>query len=264
VSEVSLALANSSAGGWNDAANPPRSLALGITTDWVIFSLFVVGLAWIPFWLGSNRMIPWGINAVIFPGLAALYELSLLTRGTPHPVPLRQIRLSVVLFTTAVAWVILQNVTWMPAGWQHPIWQLASEVLDRPIAGSISVDRSLTALALLRLMTAASVFWLALQLGRDAARARCLIWFVVAIASVYTAVGILALGFMPNGRVFADLDASKVMTSTFVNQNHYVTYAGIGFVSGPADRCSDAQSSDENPNGRFGDHSSRRQELEPS
>ena len=35
------------------------------------------------------------------------------------------------------------------------------------MAGSISVDRDLTSIALLRLLTAASTFWLALQLSRD-------------------------------------------------------------------------------------------------
>src|SRR5437899_7707427 len=123
----------------SEPANPPRRRGFGITTDGVFLALFVGGLAWVPFWLGSNRPIAWGINAVIFPGLAALYELSLLLRGAPHPVAIQRIRVSVVLFAAAVIWVILQNATWVPAGWQHPIWQLASEVLGRPVAGSISV-----------------------------------------------------------------------------------------------------------------------------
>jgi hypothetical protein len=214
-----------------EAANPSRSRALGITTEWVFFALLVAALAWVPFWLGSNRLIAWGINAVLFPGLAALYELSLVVRGAPHPVAIQRIRLSVVLFAAVVIWVILQNVTWIPAGWQHPIWQLASDVLGRPVAGSISVDRSLTTVAVLRLTTAASVFWLTLQLSRDAARARLLIWSVAGISAVYAAVGIFALGFMPNGRVFAELEPLKLVTSTFVSQNHYVTFSGIGFIS---------------------------------
>ena len=89
---------------------------------------------------------PWGINAVIFPGLAALYELSLILRGASHPVAIERVRLAGVLFGVAAAWALLQNATWMPVSWQHPIWQLASEVLGRPVLGSISVDRSLTQL----------------------------------------------------------------------------------------------------------------------
>jgi O-antigen ligase len=37
---------------------------------------------------------------------------------------------------------------------------------------------------------------------------------------------------MPNGRIFAVLPRGpSVITSTFVNQNHYVTFAGIGFIA---------------------------------
>ena len=151
----------------------PRTGLVAVSTEWVFFGLFVAGLAWVPYWLGSDRLIPWGINALLFPGLAALYELSLLVRGAPHPVPIRRVWLSAVLLGVVAAWILLQNATWMPVGWHHPIWELASDVLERPLAGSISVDPSLTTIALLRLLTAASVFWLALQLRpRPSAGAR--------------------------------------------------------------------------------------------
>src|SRR6266536_2227532 len=215
----------------SEAASLPRSRAFGITTERIFLVLFVCALAWVPYWFGSNRPIAWGINAIIFPGLAALYELSLLLRGVPHPVGIRRIGLSAVLFALAVTWVIVQNVTWTPSGWQHPIWQLTSEALGQHVAGSISIDRDLTALALLRLMTAAGTFWLALQLGRDAGRARFLIWSVVAISAIYAAVGLFALGFLPNGRVFGELPALKFVSSSFVSQNHYVTFAGMGFIA---------------------------------
>ena len=148
--------------------------------------------------------------------------------------PIKRIRVSAVLFALVVVWIVLQNVTWMPAAWQHPIWQLASDVLSWPVAGSISVDRDLTAIALLRLLTAASTFWLALQLSRDGMRARLLIWSVVGISACYAAIGLFALGFLPNGRVFAEFGAIKFVTSTFVNQNNYVTFAGIGLIAAVA------------------------------
>ena len=119
----------------DEAASPPRSRAFAITTEGVIFFLFVCGLAWVPYWLGSNRLIAWGINALLFSGLAALYELSLLVRGAPHPVPIKRIRVSAVLFAIVLVWIVLQNVTWMPATLQHPIWQLASDVLELASGG---------------------------------------------------------------------------------------------------------------------------------
>jgi O-antigen ligase len=219
---------------WDEAARRSRRPTFVISTEWVFLGLFVAGLAWVPYWYGSNRLIAWGVNAVIFPGLAALYELSLLVRGAEHPVPLRPIRASAILFAAVVAWILLQNSPWMPLALQHPIWGLASDVLSWPLAGRISVDPDLTAIALLRLLTAASAFWLALQLSRDAAPARLLIWSVVAIAACYGAAGLFALGALPNGRLFAELGRNNFMTSTFVNQNNYVTYAGISLIAAVA------------------------------
>lgn len=214
-----------------EATNSSRRRTLVITTEWVFLILLVCGLAWVPFWLGSNRLIAWGINAVLFAGLAVVYELSLLLRGARHPVPIRRVGLSAVLFGLVVLWVFIQSVSWTPTEWHHPIWQLTSEALGQPIAGSISVDPDLTALALLRLLTAVSTFWLALQLCREATRARALIWSVVGIGAAYAALGIFAVGFMPNGRLFAELKPLKFVASTFVNQNHFVTYAGIGLIA---------------------------------
>ena len=77
----------------DETTSAPRSRAFGITAERVIFALFVAGLAWVPYWLGSNRLIAWGVNAALFAGLAALYELSLLIRGMPHPVPITRIGL---------------------------------------------------------------------------------------------------------------------------------------------------------------------------
>ena len=135
---------------------------------------FIAGLAWCPFWFGSNVLLAWGINAVLFPGLVAIYELSLLIRGKRHPVAIKQIKLPAALFAAVVLWILIQNATWTPDWLHHPIWQMTADALDRPIDGSISVNRELTSLALLRLITAASVFWIAMQLCRDASRANFL------------------------------------------------------------------------------------------
>ena len=46
---------------------------------------FIAGLAWCPFWFGSNVLLAWGMNAVLFPGLVAIYELSLLIKRRTPP-----------------------------------------------------------------------------------------------------------------------------------------------------------------------------------
>jgi hypothetical protein len=189
-----------------------------------LFWAFVAGLAWCPFWFGSNVLLAWGINAVLFPGLVAIYELSLLMRGERHPVAIWQIKIPAALFGTVVLWILIQNATWTPGSWHHPIWQMAADALDRPLDGSISVNRELTSLALLRLITAASVFWIALQLCRDASRATFLLWSIAAITSVYAAYGLVAFALKP-------ANVPPLVTSTFSSPNCFAAYAGIGLVA---------------------------------
>ncbi len=150
---------------WVSRAQVPIQSAI---VDGALLWAFIAGLAWCPFWFGSNTLLAWGVNAVLFPGLVVLYELSLLLRGERHPVAIKHIKVPAALFAAVILWILIQNATWTPTWLHHPIWPMAADALDKPIDGSISVNRDLTTLALVRLITAASVFWLAIQLCRDA------------------------------------------------------------------------------------------------
>jgi O-Antigen ligase len=197
--------------------------------DRALLWAFIAGLGWCPFWFGSTGLLAWGVNAVLFPGLAVIYEMSLLVRGERHPVAIKHIKIPAALFSVVVLWIFIQNATWTPAWLHHPIWQLAADALDKPLDGSISVNRDLTTLALLRLITAASVFWIALQLCRDAARANLLLWSVAALGCAYAAYGLFAFVLTPG---WAENPLSRgVVTSTFINPNSFVAYAGIGFIT---------------------------------
>ena len=192
----------------------------------------IAGLAWCPFWFGSNEPLAWGINAILFPGLAAIYEISLLLRGKRHPVAVKQIKIPAALFGAVVLWISIQNATWTPDWLHHPIWQMTADALDRPVAGSISVDRELTNLALLRLVTAASVFWIALQLCRDVLRANLILWSVAAIVCVYAAYGIFAYGLTPGLVLWVESPFHyRAVTSTFINPNSFAAYAGMGLLA---------------------------------
>src|SRR5262245_42910086 len=168
-----------------DAMTPGVSRARlpvrGATVDRALLCVFIAGLAWCPFWFGSNVLIAWGINAVLFPGLVVIYELSLLAQGKSHPVAVTHIKAPAALFSAVALWIFIQDATWTTHWLHHPIWQMSAEVLEKQIDGSISVNRDLTALASMRLITAASVFWLALQLCRNASQAHFLLKSVAAI-----------------------------------------------------------------------------------
>ena len=109
---------------------------------------------------------------------------------------------------------------------------MTADALDRPVSGSISVNRELTSLALLRLITAASVFWIALQLCRDPLRAGHFLWSIAAISCAYAAYGLFAFGLTP-GRIlwFENKVTHGFVTSTFINPNSFAAYAGVGFIT---------------------------------
>ena len=129
-----------------EVASAKRHPAQSAIVERVLLWAFIAGLAWCPFWFGSNVLLAWGINAVLFPGLVAIYELSLLIRGERHPVAIRQIKAPAALFAAVVLWIFIQNATWTPEWLHHPIWQMSADALDKPVDGSISVNRELTRL----------------------------------------------------------------------------------------------------------------------
>ena len=210
------------------AVGPAASLA-GLAERTALW-LFIAALAWAPFCYGGNTIPAWGINAVLFPGLALLHEVSLLGFARRHAVGLRHVGIPAALFAAVMVWIVIQNAMWVPAPLVHPIWGMAGDALGEPVRGSISINRDLTELGLLRLITAASVFWLALQLSRNGAHARLLVAAIAAVGAGYAAYGLLVL---KTGHIgwLAIPALEGLVSSTFVNRHSYATYAGLGLVA---------------------------------
>jgi O-antigen ligase len=199
---------------------------LNVSFQTICFWLFVAGLAWVPYWYASAELGTWGANAVLFPGLLALYEIVLLVRNQPHPVAAKHLWIPIVLFAGVIFWIVAQNADWTPSAWHHPIWQMTAEILGRPVESSISVNRNATMLALLRLLTAASVFWLALQLCRHTGRASNFLTAMAIIIVGYAAYGLIGFSVEQSNRFIGRTYA----TSSFVNHNHFAAYVGVGLV----------------------------------
>jgi O-antigen ligase len=199
-----------------------------ITTEWVLFWTFIAALAWTPYWYGSNDLITWGVNAVLFPGLTLIYEIALVVRGRERPVAVHELRLPISLFVAVALWVVVQDATWTPSSWHHPIWAMSADALNAPLDGSISVNRNATTLALIRIITSASVFWLAVQLCRNTTRASSFIIALVTIIAAYCAYGLVDFATMQSEKT----DGPSFLTSTFINHNHFAAYGGIGLVAG--------------------------------
>lgn len=199
--------------------------------DDLLFLAALAALAWVPFWFGSERPVAWGINAVLFGAFVIIHEVGLLWRGREHAVALRRIAIPVASVAIVVAWCLCQVSTAVPTILQNPVWQLARDTLDSNIPGSISVNRDATIAAVLRLLTAASAFWLMLQLCRNSARARILVGALAIVGACYATYGIIAFFGMPGTILwFSKVAYLDSLTATFVNRNTYATYASIGLV----------------------------------
>ncbi|WP_294540078.1 O-antigen ligase family protein [uncultured Rhodoblastus sp.] len=225
----------------------PTAPWLGASSDWAIswrdepletllLAGLLAGLAWAPFWLGGDRPMAWGVNGVWFPSLVVVYELGLLARGRKHPLALKRFAVPVGLFCGVVLWIGVQISTLLaPPAFVHPIWAMASDVLGVQLNGAISVNPQASALALMRLLTDASVLWLAIQLCRAPRRAMLLIESLVAIFTAYSAYGLLLSAFYGGAIPFFDApDTGRFVRSTFVNRNNFATYAGLGLIAAAA------------------------------
>jgi O-antigen ligase len=146
-------------------------------------------------------------------------------------VALRTLAAPAALFVAVVAWIVFQQATSAPRLVHSPLWSVAGDALGTAVDGSISIDRDATMQGLVRLITAASVFWLALQFGRDATRANRLMVGIAAICTAYAAYGLFSFAIAPGNFLSTETRrAANFVSSTFYNRNNFATYAGLGAI----------------------------------
>jgi O-antigen ligase len=201
-----------------------RGATLAPALDRVFITAFAVGLGWAPFWLGGAWRLSWGVNALLFPGLALTWEISRLVARRAPPLPAREIAISFGLFLIALLWIVAQMVP----------WEIAPSVaaLGDKAPATISLDPGATAIAAVRLITDACAFWLAAQLGRDANASLALLRVVAAIVTLYCAYGLFLSAAYDNAIPgFAPADGGGEVRSTFINRNSFAVFAGLGLLT---------------------------------
>jgi O-antigen ligase len=192
-----------------------------------ILLVLVVGAS--PFWLGSNRPLPWGANAVAV-GLVLVMAGLCLMASRHHPL-LRPgvIAVPALLVTIGLGWAVVQV---LPIGiLDHPAWQLASAALGDPVDGAISVNPTETWWAITRWVTAAGVFVAAYCLGRDRRLALIMLRGFLLLACVAAVYGLVRIAFSLDKILWLDVVARPMLTSGFVNQNSAATYFGMGSIA---------------------------------
>lgn len=197
-----------------------------------VFWLVMATVALAPLPLGANRPWAWSLLALL-AGLALLgWAVAALADPGLMRLSWHRHVFVTVPFCLAVAWALVQAAPWTPAAWHHPLWADAAKALGRPLVGAISLDPDRTVEGAMRLAAYGAVFWLAMQYGRDAARARDMFWVVALAALAYAVYGLTAhLAGTQRILWFPKWAYHDSLTSTFVNRNSYAAYAGLGLVA---------------------------------
>lgn len=206
--------------------NDPPGGRVGAALEQGAFAGFVLLLAVCPFWFGSNRLVAWGLNAALVGLILLCHEIGLRLQGKPYPLAPSNLIAPAAALAATLLWILAQLLDLGP----DPIrlWETGRSILGRPVAGTLSISPDLTGIALVRLLTVAGMFWLAVQFGRSEGRALFLVRAMAAIGTAYAVYGIVGLALSPNTVLWYPREAYRgVAISTFVNRNSFAAYSGI-------------------------------------
>jgi len=185
-----------------------------------------------PLFLGSNRPLSWSILSLSIGVLLIAWSLSLYKDNYKVAVRIRSIKTEATLFGITVIWILLQSSGLTPEILHNPIWKAASLALDRDMTGFISVNPTATKTALMKLLAYGGIFWLALQYSRDKRNAKNGLLAISYAGLAYAIYGLVVHIGGYNTILWYEKWANYgSVTSTFVNRNHYATFAGFTLIT---------------------------------
>jgi len=196
--------------------------------------LAAVCLSPLPF--GAVQIGAWSLLAFVV-GLVTVCWAAAAALGAGPDVRVRRLTWPLVAFLLAVAWIVFQLSTLAPASWHHPIWAMAGEALGKPLAGRVAIDPEAGRFALIRLLSYAAIFWLAVQYGADATLGERALRILTVTGAVAAGVGLLIWGaglshllWFDEGFVAVQTRYGSRLAMPFVNPNHLAAFAGMGLI----------------------------------
>jgi len=140
--------------------------------------------------------------------------------------------LPVLLFALPLVWAIVQVSGSIFEAAHHPLWTLSTQMLDRPNPSMISITPDNTLNAVMRLASYGLVFFLSFQYARNPHRAHTMLKCLAISGIFYALYGLVVYWGDLNILFWTESaeNVNKVVSSTFVNRNSYVTYAGLGLL----------------------------------
>jgi O-antigen ligase len=216
-------------------AEAPRSTAAAgaaLRLENALFWGLLLVLAVMPLPFGSARPWAWSLAAVAVGLLLLTYALGVAFTEARPAVPMRRLRLPLLLLGIPVIWIFVQMAPIGASDLSHPLWGAAAEVLGRPTAQKISVDPHASGSAMMRLFLYCGIFFLAVQLCRTADRAYLALNAAVAIGAAYALYGLAALLLMPEQLVWVPRTSDRGdLSQTVLSRNAYATFAGLSLIA---------------------------------
>ncbi len=190
--------------------------------------LFIVLLSPLPF--GSNRPWAWSLSALLIAILAISWAISVLNnRETRFPIPyFKAISDIIWVFIGVLSWASYQIFIPATVNVQHPLWGLAAKALNTAVTPLISLTTADGITAIMRLLSYGLVFLLCFYYCRLQENARTVFHGLMFAGLLYSLYG-LVIYFGKYGMIlwFKHDAALATVSSTFMNRNHFATFAGL-------------------------------------
>lgn len=191
-----------------------------------VFAALCTLVALTPLPFGSARPLAWELIEVTV-GLLLLGQLFI--GGADDVARFRSdLAVPLVLGTIFAAYVLVQVSAHTPSLWWNSFWDQASNALGRKLAGTIALDRDAALIDLVRLLSYAGVFYLALALCQDRERAHTAVRLIVASGCIYAIYGLVVYWSGSQTILwYAKWAYADDVTGSFVNRNSFATYLGL-------------------------------------
>lgn len=193
----------------------------------IFYSLLtVIFLSPLPY--GSNRPWSWNLCIMLIALLACCWAISYLTqkRHTAFFHTIKAIADIIIAFFIVIIWAIIQQSNNILPSFNHPLWRLQQELLGTS-SGFISLAIDDTVTATMRYVSYALVFWLSLCYSQNVVKARKILSGLMLSGFVYSLYGlVMVLGHI-DLILFQKVPNLSSVTSTFINHNHFATFAGL-------------------------------------
>ncbi len=192
--------------------------------------VITVGLAPLP--LASNRPWAWGLLGLSIGLQLVAFAIAALFERELTPLGWRRYGAALLAFAVLVVWFLVQQSSLTPEAWHNPFWREASGLLGTPLAGAIAMAPGAARETVLRLITYAGVFFLAIQLCRQRERARLVLWSLAAAGTAYAVYGlVMQLGHFETVLWYVKWAYRGSLTATFVNRNNFAAYCGLTLIA---------------------------------